>query len=138
VKSLLEVVGMTVDLDATKALSAIIPQVSANRDFEIASWGSGMDTSDADYFFTSTNFATGGRYGLKSATFDAALDKLRLASTLEQKKAGYKALSEAWAKDMPAVPISTVFAGVVHAKNLNGLVATGGGIVDFHKAWLAR
>jgi ABC-type transport system substrate-binding protein len=104
----------------------------------MASWGSGMDTSDADYFFTSTNFSSTGRYGLRSTGFDSALDKLRLASNLDEKKAGYKALSEAWAKDLPAIPIATIYQGVVHNKNLHGLAQTGGGIVSFEKAWLAK
>jgi ABC-type oligopeptide transport system substrate-binding subunit len=97
-----------------------------------------MDLTDADYFFTSTNFSSTGRYGLRSPAFDAALDKLRLAATLDEKKAGYKALSEAWAKDLPAIPIATVYQGVVHNKNVNGLAQTGGGIVSFEKAWLAK
>jgi peptide/nickel transport system substrate-binding protein len=138
IKTLLEAVGITVDLDTSKVISAIIPQVSANKDFEMASWGSGMDLSDADYFFTSGNFSSTGRYGLRSPTFDAALDKMRLASTLDEKKAAYKALSEAWAKDMPAIPISTVFQGVVYSKNVHGLAMTGGGIVSFEKAWLQK
>jgi peptide/nickel transport system substrate-binding protein len=138
IKSLLEAVGITVDLDTSKALSAVITQVAANKDYEMASWGSGMDTSDADYFFTSTNFSSTGRYGLRSTGFDSALDKLRLASNLDEKKAGYKALSEAWARDLPAIPIATIYQGVVHNKNLHGLAQTGGGIVSFEKAWLAK
>jgi peptide/nickel transport system substrate-binding protein len=139
VKSLLEAVGFNVDLDTSKALSAVIPQVAANKDFEIASWGSGMDTSDADYFFTSTNFASAsGRYGFKSPTFDAALDQMKLAATVDQKKAAYKALSEAWAKDLPAAPIATIYSGLVQAKNVHGVVASGGGIVLFDKAFLTK
>ena len=138
IKTLLEAVGMTVDLDTTKTTAAIIPQVSGTKDFEIVSWGSGMDTTDADYFFTSTNFSSTGRYGLRSQQFDAALDQLRLAATLDQKKAGYKALSEAWAKDLPAIPIATVFQGVVHGKNIHDVRQTGGGIVSFEKAWLSK
>ena len=46
--------SITVDLDTSKALSAVISQVSGNKDYEMASWGSGMDLTDADYFFTST------------------------------------------------------------------------------------
>ena len=137
VKTMLEAVGITVDLDTSKALSAIIPQVAANKDFEMASWGSGMDTSDADYFFTSGNFSSTGRYGLRSTVFDAALDKMRLASNLDEKKAAYKALSEAWAVEMPAVPIATVFAGLVHMKSLQDVVLSGS-IVFFDKAWIAK
>ena len=138
IKTLLEAVGMTVDLDTTKTTAAIIPQVSGTKDFEIVSWGSGMDTTDADYFFTSTNFSSTGRYGLRSPQFDAALDQLRLASTLDQKKAGYKALSEAWAKDLPAIPISTVYQGEVHSKSVQDVRQTGGGIVAFEKAWISK
>jgi hypothetical protein len=61
-----------------------------------------------------------------------------LASTLDEKKASYKALSEAWAKDLPAIPIATVYQGVVANKNIHGLAQTGGGIVSFEKAWLAK
>jgi peptide/nickel transport system substrate-binding protein len=138
IKTLLEAVGMTVDLDTSKTTAAIIPQVSGTKDFEIVSWGSGMDTTDADYFFTSTNFSSTGRYGLRSPQFDAALDQMRLAATLDQKKAAYKALSEAWAKDLPAIPIATVYQGVVHAKNIHDLRQTGGGIVSFEKAWIQK
>jgi peptide/nickel transport system substrate-binding protein len=138
IKTLLEAVGMTVDLDTSKTTAAIIPQVSGTKDFEIVSWGSGMDTTDADYFFASGNFSSTGRYGLRSQQFDAALDQMRLASTLDQKKAAYKALSEAWAKEMPAIPIATVYQGVVHAKNVQDLRLTGGGIVSFEKAWIQK
>jgi peptide/nickel transport system substrate-binding protein len=138
IKTLLEAVGITVDLDTSKTTAAIIPQVSGTKDFEMVTWGSGMDTTDADYFFTSTNFSSTGRYGLRSAQFDAALDQMRLAGTLDQKKAAYKALSEAWAKELPAIPIATVFQGVVHAKNIHDLRQTGGGIVSFDKAWIQK
>jgi peptide/nickel transport system substrate-binding protein len=137
VKTMLESAGMTVNLDTSKALSAIIPQVSGNKDFEVVSWGSGMDTSDADYFFASGNFSSTGRYGLRSAAFDAALDKLRLASTIDQKKDAYKILSEAWAKDMPAVPIATVYSGLAHSKNLHDVILSSS-IVFFEKAWIAK
>ena len=37
-----------------------------------------------------------------------------------------------------AVPIATIYQGLVQAKNLHGVVASGGGIVAFDKAFLTK
>lgn len=138
IKTLLEAVGFTVDLDTSKPISGIIPQVAAQKDYDIVSWSTGMDESDGDYFFTTGNFGTGGRYGYSGTEFDAALDEMRVASNLDEKIDAYKALSEAWADGMPAAIIATVIQGLVYSEEVHGLKKTSGGIVYFDKAFLSK
>jgi peptide/nickel transport system substrate-binding protein len=138
-KTLLEVVGIAVDLDVSQTSAAVIQQVIVRKDFDIATWGAGMYSDDSDFFNLTANWSSGSRrYGFGTPEFDAALDKLRVAGTQDQKKDAYRALSDAWAKGLPAVPISTQYAGLITGRKVHGVTKSGFGLLLLDKVWMER
>jgi peptide/nickel transport system substrate-binding protein len=138
-KTLMETAGMTVDLNVSQPLAAVIQQVIVRKDFDVASWGAGMYSDDSDFFNLTANWSSASaRYGFGAPDYDGALDKLRLAGTADQKKDAYKALSEAWAKGLPALPIATQYAGLVQGKKVHGVTTSAFGLLLLDKMWIEK
>jgi ABC-type oligopeptide transport system substrate-binding subunit len=73
----------------------------------------------------------------KSAEVDAAISKLRTASTDDQKKAGYKQVADAFMRDIPAVVLAAVPETIIWNSKVQGVVPTADSIVLLSRAWIA-
>jgi hypothetical protein len=76
-----------------------------------ACWGLSAHTDDLGFWNLFNNFSStsgSNRAGYKSPAMDAGLTLVRSASTDDQKKAGYKAMSEAYIKEIPMISIDAL------------------------------
>lgn len=142
IKTQLELAGMTVELDTSNDGVGITQKVLVQRDFDLTSYSFGMnDEAGRTYLKLAGAFGANGQppqFGYTSDEMLQALDKLRVASTPEQREATFGEITEVWTRDVPAVPIAEIPEAVVHASNLHGIRYEGAAIVLFDKAWLER
>jgi hypothetical protein len=69
---------------------------------------------------------------------DAGLTLVRAASTDEQKKAGYKAMSEAYIKDIPMISIDALPESIASQPSVQNIVKTVQSMVHYDKTWIKK
>jgi peptide/nickel transport system substrate-binding protein len=140
VSAQLTAVGMTVSTDTSKDTNAVVSQVLVQHDFDLTTWAYGLlDDADSNYpQLVSTFGSANPRYGYGNAEMDAAIDMLRLADTDAKRVAAYKAISEIWVRDDPALVITQIPQDLVHTPKLHDVERSGASIVLFSKAWLEK
>ena len=132
--------GMSVTTDTSKDTNAVVTQVLVAHDFDLTTWAYGLlDDADSNYPQLVSTFASANpRYGYGNAEMDAAIDQLRLADTDAKRVAAYKAVSEIWVRDDPALVITQIPQDLVYTPKLHDPWRSGASIVLFNKAWLEK
>jgi peptide/nickel transport system substrate-binding protein len=140
VSAQLTAVGMSVTTDNGKDTNAVVSQVLVAHDYDLATWAYGLlDDADSNYPQLVSTFASANpRYGYGNAEMDAAIDQLRLADTDAKRVAAYKAISEIWVRDDPALVITQIPQDLVHTPKLHDVQRSAASIVLFNKAWLEK
>jgi peptide/nickel transport system substrate-binding protein len=136
----LTAVGMNVTTDTSKDTNAVVSQVLVQHDFDLTTWAYGLlDDVDSNYPQLVSTFASSNpRYGYGSPEMDAAIDQLRLADTDAKRVAAYKAISDIWVRDDPALVITQIPQALIHTPKLQNPQRTAASIVLFDKAWLEK
>jgi peptide/nickel transport system substrate-binding protein len=138
VQAMLQVAGFTVE---TKLVDNVSVDVITNRDYDSACWGLSAHTDDLGFWNLYNNFAStsgSNRAGYKSQAMDAGLNIVRAASTDEQKKAGYKAMSEAFIKEIPMIAIDALPETIASQPSVQNLAKTVQSMVHYDKAWIKK
>jgi ABC-type transport system substrate-binding protein len=115
--------------------------VITNRDYDSACWGLSAHTDDLGFWNLFNNFAStsaSNRAGYKSQAMDAGLNLVRAASSDEQKKAGYKAMSEAYIKEIPMISIDALPETIASQPSVQNLAKTVQSMVHYDKAWIKK
>jgi peptide/nickel transport system substrate-binding protein len=139
VKTLLEAVGMRVELSNQKDGQAMISQVVVDRDFDlVVPWSLSISDDDGAYnsIFSNLN-SPGARTGYTNVDMDAAIDSLRQASTDDTKRAAYKRITEVFNRDAPSAVLAARVTAIAHSPKLQGFQQSAAAIVLLDKVWLS-
>ena len=138
VQAMLQLAGFTVE---TKLVDNVSIDVITNRDYDTACWGLSAHTDDLGFWNLYNNFAGSSgsnRAGYKSPAMDAGLALVRAASTDDQKKAGYKAMSEAYIKDIPMISVDALPETITSQPSVQNIQKTVQSMVHFDKTWIKK
>ena len=138
VQAMLQLAGFTVE---TKLVDNVSVDVITNRDYDSACWGLSAHTDDLGFWNLFNNFSStsgSNRAGYKSPAMDAGLNQVRAASSDEQKKAGYKAMSEAYIKDIPMISVDALPESIVSQPSVQNLAKTVQSMVHLDKTWIKK
>ena len=142
IKTMLELAGMTVDLSASKPTGDQVAQVTTQRDFDLAIWGSPqLEDSDLSWLVLDQALrsdSASNRAGYKSLDMDKALLELKVAGTDDAKKAAYKKISDLLARDVPWLTEGAVEEFIAWRPEVRGLYANNSTILYFDKAWIKK
>jgi peptide/nickel transport system substrate-binding protein len=139
VETMLKAVGIDVQPEAGVDTRALVDKVIVKRDYDLACWGLTVSPDDGaqaqlDTFLRSTS--PSNRTGYKSSTMDAALDKLKVATTDDQRTAAYRDLAQTVLSDVPAVVMAALPERIAWNSNVHGVRSVSSGSVMFDGAWL--
>jgi len=138
VQAMLQLAGFTVE---TKLVDNVSIDVITNRDYDSTCWGLSAHTDDLGFWNLYNNFAGSSgsnRAGYKSAAMDAGLAMVRAASTNEQKTAGYKAMSEAYIKEIPMISVDALPETVASQPTVQNIQKTVQSMVHLDKTWIKK
>jgi peptide/nickel transport system substrate-binding protein len=139
-KTLLDAVGFDVTLDNSKPVAQVIAAVQAQRSYEAACWGFSIADENPwialEKNFASTSASNPTNYADKD--FDAGLDALRTAKTVEQQQAALEKLAARWNETVPSIVTETIVEAIVAKPNVRGVRATNYTTMDFSKAFIAK
>ena len=142
IKTMLELAGMTVDLDNSKATADQVAQVTVQRDFDLALWGSPqLEDTDLAWLAIDQNLrsdSASNRSGYKNPDMDKAILELKVASTDDAKKAAYRKISDLLARDVPWLTEASVEEYIAWRPEVRGIYGTSATIVYFDKAWIKK
>jgi peptide/nickel transport system substrate-binding protein len=139
IEAMLKAVGIDVQVDVSKDVTAHVLQVSNQRDFDISGWGTSIAGDDGASASLAQNLGStspSNRVGYKNPIVDQALKDFRAAKDDAGKTAAIKVIMEQVYKDLPYYGWSTVEARVVYSPKVHGIVANHSSAVFFHQAWL--
>jgi peptide/nickel transport system substrate-binding protein len=138
VQSMLQAAGFTVD---TKLVDNVSNDVITRRDYDSACWGLSPYPDDLGFWQLFGNLhsaSSSNRMGYKSAAMDAGLATVRAATNDDQKKAGYKAMAEAYLKDQPLLAVDGLVEQAAWHPSVQGIAPTVQTIILFDKAWIKK
>jgi peptide/nickel transport system substrate-binding protein len=142
IKTMLELAGMTVDLDSSKSTADQVAQVTVQRDFDLALWGSPqLEDTDLAWLAIDQNLrsdSASNRSGYKNPDMDKAILELKVASTDDAKKAAYRKISDLLARDVPWLTEASVEEYIAWRPEVRGIYGTSATIVYFDKAWIKK
>jgi len=139
-KTMLDVVGMTVDLNSSYDAQTYSVEILGKKNFHLAIGSLNAAGNDGAIFRIIRNLSSTSptnNISWKSAEVEAAISKLRTASTDDQKKAGYKQVADAFMRDIPAVVLAAVPETIIWNSKVQGVVPTADSIVLLSRAWIA-
>jgi peptide/nickel transport system substrate-binding protein len=141
IKTMLELAGISVELDNASSQAAQISKVLTDANFDLACWGNNLyDDGDPwsvlDYQFRSTSKSN--YRGYANPAFDAALDDLKKAATAEQTKAALARIQQVWNDSIPSMNYQAVEVMVASGDRVHGLTQSQEAIVLFDKAFVDR
>lgn len=122
VEAQLESAGFDVTLEVASSINDLIRRVFVTMDYDLVSWGLTMPEAEPwttlDGNLGSESLANA--YGYNSPDFDAVMDKLRGAKSLEDRRAVLGELQTLWNVEQPlilthSVPQATFWSDQVHA-----------------------
>jgi peptide/nickel transport system substrate-binding protein len=134
IETMLRAVGIEIAKDNTKDTQAVVTQVLVNRDYDAVTWGFTLPPDDSLYLTLLQNVT--GTYGYSSDAMNAALAKLRVASTAAAKTDALKQISQIWATDVPAVTLAHYPALLAWGSKVHDIAGTNGATLLFDKAWI--
>ncbi len=139
-KTLLDAAGFDITLDNSKPVAQVIAAVQAQRAYEAACWGFSIADENPwialEKNFASTSASNPTNFADKD--FDAGLEALRTAKTVEQQRAALEKLSARWNEVVPSIVTETIVEAIVAKPNVKGVRATNYTTMDFSKAFLAK
>jgi peptide/nickel transport system substrate-binding protein len=138
VQGMLQAVGFTVD---AKAVDNPSTDVILNRDYDSACWGLSPYSDDLGFWQLFGNLqsaASSNRMGYKSPAMDAGLATVRSAATDDAKKAGYKAMAEAYVAEQPLLIVGALEERATWNPSVQGVTPTVQTIVLLDKAWIKK
>ena len=142
IKTMLEVAGITVDLNASKSTTDQVAQVTVQKDFDMAIWGSPqLEDSDLSWLVLDQALrsdSASNRAGYKNPEMDKALLELKVASTDDTKKAAYKKISDLLTRDVPWLTEGAVEEYIAWRPEVRGIYANLSTILYFDKAWIKK
>jgi peptide/nickel transport system substrate-binding protein len=139
-KTLLDAVGFDVTTDTSKPTATVIGAVQTSRSYEAACWGWSI-ADENPWIALEKNFAsTSGSNptGYADKDFDAGLDALRTAKTLQQQQAALEKLMARWNETIPSLATETVTEAILAKPNVKGVTATNYTTMIFSSAYLAK
>lgn len=134
----LEAAGMTVEKQVSGDTNDVVSRVLTRRDYDLAKWAYGLADENDNNFNQLFGIVNNKTYGYGTPEAVAAVDQLRTADTDAKRVAAYKAITEVWFKDVPALSIVHYNQAMISTPKLNGMIRTGASIVLFHKAFLEK
>lgn len=140
VQAMLELRGMTVSLDISEDVTTATNQFLVARDYDVAVGSFGTSDSADNSYGQLVRLFTGDplQYGCGSPERTAAIDRLRVATTDDARKAAFKTVSEILVKDIPYLHNADLEEVWVHTHKLHGLVLGAQSRVNLDKAWLEK
>ena len=142
VSTMLELAGMTPQLDSNFDPPGMINKVIIDRDYDLVIWGAGFgENFDGNYLTALRTFSTAGaatRSGYSSATMDAAVGAMRTAATDAARTAAYGKFAEVFTAEVPSLPLLELENAFVTSKNLHGVTRGDNSTFRLDKAWLER
>ncbi len=138
VQTMLEAAGIQVSL-TQKDVTAFVSQVQVEQDFElVVPWSYSISDDDGAFasIYRSLN-SPGLAFGYANPEMDAAIDAVRVARSDDEKRAGYKRVSEIFNRDAPAVVLQSRKFAFAHSPRLHGFQQSATAIVFLDKAWQA-
>jgi peptide/nickel transport system substrate-binding protein len=140
-ETMLKAVGIDVTSDTSKNTTAQVLQVTTQRDFDIAGWGTSIAADDSVSAALAQNLQStspSNRVGYKNDIVDAAIKELRAAKTDDAKTAAIKKIVEQVHKDLPMLAWSTIETRIAFSDKVHGLVQNHSSIPFFYDAWLEK
>ena len=140
VQTMLQAVGMNATLetyDSTAQQGIVI----TTKEFDGATWGMALSGDDGAVWALDQNLkstGTSNRVGFKSAIVDQALKDIRAAKTDDEKKAGFKKISEEVNAQLPFVTYGATEEYNTFTPKLQGAVGGNRAYVFFDKAFLEK
>jgi peptide/nickel transport system substrate-binding protein len=142
VSTMLQAVGIDVQLDSTFDPPSLLRKVLVDRDYDLVIWGAGFsENPDGNFVGSLGSYHSGGaaaRSGFSSAAMDQGIQALGVATTDEETTAAYEQIAEAWATDVPAVALLELENAFVTVEGLHGVQRTTSSSFLFDKAWIAQ
>jgi peptide/nickel transport system substrate-binding protein len=115
----------------------VIRQVTVDRDYDLATWGT--PTADEGAWRGLAQFrsdASSNRVGYADPDMDAALDELKAAATVEEQNAALAEIQEIWNETVPSVSLATVEEFVAVSDEVAGVQMTAQTVALFDEAHL--
>ena len=138
VQAMLQAAGFTVE---AKTVDQVSTDVISLRDYESACWGLSPYSDDLGFWQLFGNLPSAvasNRMGYKSAAMDAGLAAVRAATTDDQKKAGYKAMAEAYVAEQPLLNVGALAENATWNPSVQGITPTVQTIILLDKAWIKK
>ncbi|MGH9187141.1 MAG: ABC transporter substrate-binding protein, partial [Acidimicrobiales bacterium] len=129
-----EAVGMTVTLETVPSVGQ---RVILERNFQVAT--NGFAIVDPAPWSTLNGLATGSqrqRTGYSNADMDAALTRLRAASTIEETREALADMQEVWNETFPVIVVDHSRWAIAVAEGVHGMRYGPDSTPYFHQAWI--
>ena len=137
IQAMLEDVGFQIVQEPLPSSQEQTQRINTDRDFEAAVSSLGIDS--AAIWPTLGRITDGGPrnfLGYTSPEWEAGLDELRAAATVDEQRAALATLQEVWNRDVPAVILGSTEETIVNAPELRGLTYSRDAVVMFNDAYL--
>lgn len=139
-QTMLQAVGITVNLDTTVDTQGQIQRVIVLKDFDVSGWGLAIPPDDGAIWAIAQNLrsdSSSNRIAYASPVVDKALRDLLVAKTDAEKMALYKTIAESVANDVPILPWAQIEEFIGHGKSVHGLRQVNRSGTLFDKAWVS-
>ncbi|WP_026452846.1 ABC transporter substrate-binding protein [Saccharomonospora iraqiensis] len=138
VKSALEAVGFTVELDLVRTIADQITKVSVERDYDVAGWGISWRESGPYSRMYSTLHSEGDlTVGMATgAETDALLGELKRAETPDERAAVLDEVQARWNDQVPALVYGPTAEFLVWSDRVHGVTDTANSMVLLDDAWI--
>ena len=137
-KALLEAVGITVDFSNDSSLADVIAKVASDRDYDIVMWGPNYSAEGMWALMNRqlNSASPSNYYGYHDPRMDEALDALRLAATMDERKEIAAKMQEIFDDNPLIANIAAIEEDNVHSPKVGGLLLNRGSVVRFDKAFV--
>ncbi|MDR7303836.1 ABC transporter substrate-binding protein [Haloactinomyces albus] len=140
VKSMLERVGFTVELDLVRSVPDQISTVAVEGDYDVAGWGiSWREAGPYARMFATLHSAGNLSVGMHTGPeMDTLIERFQQASTAEEQRAAMRGIQQLWNKTVPALVYGPTPELLTWSTSLRGVEGTLNSMVLLDEAWLAR
>jgi peptide/nickel transport system substrate-binding protein len=138
-QGMLQAAGMNVEL-TNVPVAEHISRVTTEKNFDIASWSLNV-LPEAPWSGIDRNLRSDSptnRTGYANAEFDAALAKLRAATTVDQKKAALAEVQEVWNATAPGVMFQQDEEFLTWGDKVHGMKLTREGVAMLDDVWIEK
>jgi peptide/nickel transport system substrate-binding protein len=138
-QTMLEAVGMDVELDTSVDTRGQINKIIVQKDFDATGWGLAIASDDGAMAALAQNFAStssSNRVGFASPTVDQALSDLRAAETDEEKTEAFRTIAQEIRDELPVLPWAAIEERIVWQDDVHGIVFNHSTSFHLDKAWM--